>query len=48
VADVSIAASPVRRWANVYLRFAVAAGGTGSVTWTFAPSAVQFSLLRIK
>jgi hypothetical protein len=36
------------RGANVYLRFAVAAGGSGTVTWTSAPSSVQFSLVRLK
>ena len=36
------------RGANAYLRFAVAAGGTGTVQWTSAPVAVQFSLVRIK
>ena len=36
------------RGANAYLRFAVAAGGSASVQWTSAPTAVQFSLVRIK
>ncbi|CAN5163653.1 hypothetical protein BH09GEM1_BH09GEM1_22770 [soil metagenome] len=36
------------RGANAYLQFAIAAGGTGSVQWTSAPAAVEFSLVRIK
>ncbi len=36
------------RGANAYLRFAVAAGGSATVSWTGAPSAVQFSLVRLK
>ncbi|MDB4892506.1 MAG: Peptidase hyicolysin [Gemmatimonadetes bacterium] len=36
------------RGANVYLRFAVAAGESGTVQWTSAPSTVQFTLVRIK
>jgi hypothetical protein len=38
----------LERGANAYLRFAIPAGGTGSVQWTSAPAAVQFSLVRIK
>lgn len=36
------------RGANAYLRFAVAAGGSGTVAWTTAPASVQFSLVRLK
>ena len=47
---LSATSQPVtlERGANAYLRFAIAAGGTGSVQWTSAPAAVQFSLVRIK